>query len=377
MIYDCFVFFNEIDLLKIRLEELKDSVDKFVLVEAAKTFAKRKKPLYFQEYKHEFSEYLDRIVYQMVDDVPKKRLTGWSRRWDYEAHQRNCISRALKRCNCDDNDIILISDVDEIPRAREISEARRLLEVNDFVIFNQKLYMYYLNWISDHRWCGTVACSYKTLKSSSVHKIRLGTGTAKGISNKQRAAVVETHAGQNYPHISDGGWHFSGFGGYDSILYKFQNFSHDCMTAKHEKLDYIKYNVCRSNLQNNKRFLQQFKRWQDILSELPGSRAEHQVYYKEDFEIDRDLPEYLKTNKDKYKHFVKFAQPYFEDDVKISTFGKLYSARMSILHKISRWFRSMKRWSKAMRAHARGFLKDRFPRLFMILKRLKQKKDRT
>ncbi|NQU73263.1 MAG: hypothetical protein HQ547_00945, partial [Candidatus Omnitrophica bacterium] len=122
MIYDCFVFFNEIDLLKIRLEELKDSVDKFVLVEAAKTFAKREKPLYFQEYKHEFSEYLDRIVYQMVDDVPKKRLTGWGSRWDREAHQRNCISRALMRCNCDDDDIILISDVDEIPRAEEIGE---------------------------------------------------------------------------------------------------------------------------------------------------------------------------------------------------------------------------------------------------------------
>ena len=67
MIYDCFCFFNELDLLKIRLEELKNVVDKFVLVESTRTFAGRTKPLYFQEYRHEFDEYADKMIYYLVD----------------------------------------------------------------------------------------------------------------------------------------------------------------------------------------------------------------------------------------------------------------------------------------------------------------------
>ena len=59
MIVDCFPFFNELDLLEIRLNILKDVVDKFVLVEASKTQTKLDKPFYFEDHKDRFADFLD------------------------------------------------------------------------------------------------------------------------------------------------------------------------------------------------------------------------------------------------------------------------------------------------------------------------------
>ncbi len=70
-IYDCFAFFNELDILRIRIEELKDVVDKFILVEATKTHSGNPKPLYYQEFIHEFAEYQDKIIHYVVDDMPE------------------------------------------------------------------------------------------------------------------------------------------------------------------------------------------------------------------------------------------------------------------------------------------------------------------
>jgi beta-1,4-mannosyl-glycoprotein beta-1,4-N-acetylglucosaminyltransferase len=63
MIYDCFTFFNELDLLEIRLETLNDVVDKFVLVEATKTFRGENKVLYFKDNQERFAKFLKKIIY--------------------------------------------------------------------------------------------------------------------------------------------------------------------------------------------------------------------------------------------------------------------------------------------------------------------------
>ena len=68
MVYDCFSFFNELDLLEIRLNVLKDVVDKFVLVEATRTHTGAEKSLYFKENEARFSAFRDRIVHIVVDD---------------------------------------------------------------------------------------------------------------------------------------------------------------------------------------------------------------------------------------------------------------------------------------------------------------------
>lgn len=98
MVYDCFVFFNELELLELRLEELSDVVDRFVLVEGTKTFRGKKKPLYFEDNKERYSKFLNRIIHIRVDDFPES-----TNPWELEYHQRNMIAKGLSNCKSDDN----------------------------------------------------------------------------------------------------------------------------------------------------------------------------------------------------------------------------------------------------------------------------------
>ena len=126
MVYDCFIFFNEFEQLNIRLHELNPIVDRFVLVESNQTFSGNMKPLYFAENRERWSMFLDKIIHVVVDDMPKLNNGN---RWELEHHQRKCITRGLN--NCAPNDIIVISDVDEIPDPELLcTVVNNLLNVN-------------------------------------------------------------------------------------------------------------------------------------------------------------------------------------------------------------------------------------------------------
>lgn len=118
----CFCIFNEIDLLRLRLEYEFPFFDKFVIVEATKTHAGREKLLYFEKYRTLFEKFSKKIVYVVVDDMPpveKIRNVGWrdlvahEYRWHLEEHQRNCFLRGLKQLDLDDMDWVLVTDLDE------------------------------------------------------------------------------------------------------------------------------------------------------------------------------------------------------------------------------------------------------------------------
>jgi beta-1,4-mannosyl-glycoprotein beta-1,4-N-acetylglucosaminyltransferase len=193
MIYDCFVFFNELELLEIRLAELPGVVDRFVLVESTRTFSDRSKPLFFLENRAKFAEFADRIIHVIVDDMP-----GGPDPWARERHQRNCIMRGLQ--GCADEDYILISDVDEIPRAAAVPGRRELLG------FVQRMNYYYLNFARPERWLGTRSLQYGLLKQlPSVQLVR------------------DTNTQLTEPN---GGWHFSYLGGARKIREKLDAFSH-------------------------------------------------------------------------------------------------------------------------------------------------------
>ena len=116
-IFDCFTFYNELDLLEIRLEELYNTVDYFVIVEANQTFTNRPKPYNFEQAHVRYSKYMDKIIYVKVDDMP-----GSANPWDNETHQRNAIARGLVYAERDD--IVIVSDADEIPRPSAIAQLR-------------------------------------------------------------------------------------------------------------------------------------------------------------------------------------------------------------------------------------------------------------
>lgn len=116
-IYDCFPFYNELDLLELRLTELYDYVDHFVLVEGNTTFTDLPKPFYFDNNKDRFAPFLDKIIHIKVEDMPHS-----SDAWVNDVFQRNAINRGI--VDADENDIIIISDLDEIVRPETVNEIR-------------------------------------------------------------------------------------------------------------------------------------------------------------------------------------------------------------------------------------------------------------
>lgn len=116
-IYDCFPFYNELDLLEIRLNTLYDKVDHFVLVEANTTYTSRPKPFYFEENLNRYSKFLDKIIHVKVEDMP-----GNQDAWVNDRFQRDQIFRGIKDASPDD--LIMVSDLDEIIRPEAVDYMR-------------------------------------------------------------------------------------------------------------------------------------------------------------------------------------------------------------------------------------------------------------
>lgn len=222
--YDCFSFFNELDLLEIRLHELSDVVDYFVLIEATRTFQNKSKPLHFQENRERFKEFLPRIKHIVVDDYP-----GFFRRfrkptpWDFERNQREHVDVALK--NCSNDDILILSDIDEIPKAEKVREAKNIAGLK---VFEQRMYYYFLNcFVQDYDepiplyqdykpWRGPLMLNYKDY--TNFEDLR-------SVRNKDK--VKKTL-------IREGGWHYSWLGGVEGVLKKLEAYAH----SEHNKDDH-------------------------------------------------------------------------------------------------------------------------------------------
>jgi len=224
MIYDCFSFFNELDLLEIRLNVLKDAVDKFVLVEAGETHAGNPKPLYFKENEARFAEFKDRIIYVCIEKFPEICKTDWGR----ENYQRNAIAEGLK--NAKDDDTILISDLDEIPRTEKIAEYAGTPGIK---VFDQRYYAYYLNYrnVLQRYWHGTRMVSYRdfchvfdgidTIKNDLLPEW-VNEGTT---ASKIRCRWLPKSRGAT-TIIKDGGWHFTSLGDVRRLAEKVRSFAH-------------------------------------------------------------------------------------------------------------------------------------------------------
>ncbi len=304
-IFDCFLFFNELDLLKIRLEELQGIVDRFVLVEASRTFSGARKPLYFHRYRDFFSEYPARITQHVVSDMPG--FAGMSR-WRREHHQRDAIGVALARAGCKPSDVVLVSDVDEIPCGERIADAVGLLESHDLVIFEQVFHQYYVNNIREESWLGTVACRYDFLRTlGSVQRLRFGEEKCR------RAGIVssKTNLERKYPHIANGGWHLSWLGGPDAVLYKQQSYSHcERDPTANRRLPYIRFNIGLSKL-----------------VEDHGRSTRSGFTPRRNFAVDCELPRYLSGNRELFAHFFEPAGDREEEDNSTVWYGANYNSR--------------------------------------------------
>lgn len=202
--YDCFMFNNELDILEIRLEMLDRFVDQFVLVEMPMTLKGKEKPCYFELNKKRYKKYLDKIIY-IRPELPV--ITEETGEWDIEFYQRNSIMKGLKSCEPDD--LIIISDVDEIvnpeilERVKENQERQRHDILTDIletkaVVCEMELFYYYFN--LKFRKClgGSTLVKFKNMLEPQEHRNII----------------------QDVMYLPKGGWHFSYFGDSEFIRNK-------------------------------------------------------------------------------------------------------------------------------------------------------------
>lgn len=198
-IVDGFLFYNEVDLLEMRLEELYPVVDEFLIVQADKTFRGEDKPSYFDCIDPRWDKYMDKIKWTTVV-IPDNLTTPWDR----EKYQRDTISDDMS-IFCKKNDICIISDVDEIPR-REIIEQIREQRATDFLMdgprgLEMDLYYYSLN-------------AYA------------GEWGAARVLRARHLTTAEEIRHSDVDLIPFGGWHFSYLGDDAFISNKLKSFSH-------------------------------------------------------------------------------------------------------------------------------------------------------
>jgi hypothetical protein len=203
MIYDCFQFFNELDIIEIRFKELYDHVDFFILSESPVTHSGNPKPLYFAENKDRYARFLDKIIH-LVPDPPQ---TEAHEHWVRENYQRNYIATELaKRCN--DDDIIFITDADEITRGSKVAEiAAANIDGDTLYCLNMIPSNYYLNMQSHQTWAMGKVLRYGHFKRNFKNLTDVRNATQTGVAY-------------------NAGWHFSYMGGMERVREKFVSFAH-------------------------------------------------------------------------------------------------------------------------------------------------------
>lgn len=230
-LYDCFQFFNELDILEIRLELLYPYVDYFVISETSRTHSDKAKPYFFDENKQYFKKYLDKIIH-IKEEFPTEILKMGQRDetnkhniqyniiskiYDFEESEgqlkqyptfcRDYLQREFLKyglLDCQDDDLIMVSDLDEIPKPEVVKKIKDEKLINYCVM--QDCFNYYINNLSHTNWYGNYVVEYKETKSVSLTHLR----------NKR----------VNFLKIDDGGWHLSYMGGEQRIKTKIESYAH-------------------------------------------------------------------------------------------------------------------------------------------------------
>ncbi len=277
MVYDCFQFFNELDILKLRLNVLDPVVDRFVISEATTTFSGIPKPLFYEENKEMFREFEHKIIHVVVDDTPE----GYTH--DRDTFQKNAVGRGLK--DAKDDDIVIFSDLDEIPDPDKIKNIIENFDDTKIYHFAQRLFYCYLNMeeisgkllsyagdfdgVPRKQWIGSKMCRYSLLMKQGLQlgELRFPERKKDGI------------------RVDDGGWHFGYMGGHGQSDVK-ARVKEKVVSAAHQ--EYNKAEVLSD-------VTDRIKDGKDIF----GRDSEFIVT-----EIDDSYPKYLREHLKEYDHLI-------------------------------------------------------------------------
>jgi beta-1,4-mannosyl-glycoprotein beta-1,4-N-acetylglucosaminyltransferase len=236
-IIDCFTFYNELGLLKYRLDTLNSVVDKFILVEALQTHAGNPKPLYYDLVKDTFfKEYADKIIH-VIAKLPCENAAVKANpklAWGNENFQRNFIEHSIHDTAVDEHDIFIISDVDEIPDPSLLKRIKDGIVIVDNVV-NLKQDFYYYNITSkvSIQWYNSKLFTYAWFLSSGL--------TCDKLRHMTFPVTLE-----------NGGWHLSYFGDIRFIQNKIEQFAHTDLNEEHLKST----NNLQHSIQNKRPFFE-------------------------------------------------------------------------------------------------------------------------
>ena len=293
-IFDCFMYFDEEQILELRLNVLDEKVDFFVIVESIYNHRGDKRDLLFN--KNKFLKFSKKIIYLVSEEIPKnvepinenEDKKEKDRKYIMNAiyrenAQRNLISKGIKNANKDD--LIMISDVDEIPKLESLD----LKSIkNEIFIFKQHMFHYKYNLVlPNFKWTGTKAIKKKNLISPQW---------LRNIKDKKYPyyridIIFSKKKYTNIKIIDDGGWHFTNIKTPKMIRHKFKSYLHH--------FEFDQTNLVESDIEN-------FIKKKQVIYNLKVDKRGNKVGNGEtldNFDI-KKLPIYIQYNLEKYKDWI-------------------------------------------------------------------------
>jgi beta-1,4-mannosyl-glycoprotein beta-1,4-N-acetylglucosaminyltransferase len=280
-VFDSFIFFNELDLLELRLNILNDVVDYFVITESPWTVSGNPKPLYYQENKERFSKFHHKIIHNITEEIPndysdymdkKKYHTPmggndlnetpyreYPIRFQRAIFNRDSSIYGSVNFGINGDDIILTSDADEIINPLVLKDLS-WFDPNNHYVCLQKAFYYKLNYLYQDDWMGTRISTFKTLSNYSVDLLR----------NMHKDAY----------RIEQAGWHWSFFGDADNFRLKLASYEHT-------------ENNVETNTANAERKIDE------------GIDPFGRSIQIKTIPIDDSYPDYIIDNQEKYAEFIK------------------------------------------------------------------------
>ena len=272
-IYDLVMVNDELDWLEIRLNELRKHVDYFVVLESATTFTGHLKPLAVKENWARFAQFGSQIIYHLLEDAP----TSSNISWDHERHQRNAMFTQVlpflqneKAPNIED--IILVSDLDEIPRPASLTLLRNC-EFPRRLTLRSRFYYYGFQWL--HRgqeWPHPQATTYlgdDTILPAALRKGAHGINRLKNLNEKDDLWNAAWHCSSCFPTIKE-------------MLNKMSSFSH------------VEYN--KPEFRDKKLIADRVRTGKDLFARR-GEKYDR-------VDDNDDIPRYMKENKGKFKYLL-------------------------------------------------------------------------
>ena len=294
-IYDCFMYYDEDLVADLRFNILNKYITEFIVVESKFTHSGEKRELLFDINK--YSKFKNKINYIVLENEPenletindkdsidKKNSKYIMNALKRENFQRNAISRGLKKVNPDD--LILISDVDEIPDLSNLN----LENINDeIILFKQNFYYYKFNlMLEDLPWLGTKACKHKMLKSPQW---------LRNIKDKKYPfwrldILFSDKKYSNIKFIENGGWHFSNMKTPAEIEKKMRTYLH-----------HREYDINPLGEEKIKQIIENKKSIYNLRADMKNEKFDGTQNLKPT--DGSELPNYIKENKKKYSNWIE------------------------------------------------------------------------